>query len=186
MLKDAKGKWVETLEIEEALWNRITVEALIKAITLADSAERLLQNKGDAAICAGLYMYAVEEYGKFLLLKQYGPSSGKVKVKYKDEFRSHREKFGIAVEHLPRECITLRKGPFDPKIFAPKVFDTDDTITDCETRQAVFYSDFSESGDAIKYIPLVDPKCLEKALSRFTALALETLNTSAKHKEQKA
>lgn len=73
-------------------------ETLNGIFALLDSVERLLQNGGNEAIAAGLYMYAVEEYGKLLLLKNYRPSSGKVTIGYKNEFRNHKAKFDIAVK----------------------------------------------------------------------------------------
>ena len=146
-------------------------ETLNGIIKLLDSVEKLMQNGGDKAICAGLYTYAIEEYGK-LLLKQYGPSSGKVKIKYRNEFRSHNAKFSIAFKQLPRECTTLHKGIFDPKIFDPQIFDTPE-IADCENRQAVFYSDFANSG-GIKRVPSVDRNRLEKAVSSLKTIALGT------------
>jgi AbiV family abortive infection protein len=171
MLKDKNGKWVETLEITEELWKKIMQETLNGIIKLLDSVEKLLQNGGNEAICAGLYMYAVEEYGKLLLLKHYSPSNGKVKIKYGNEFRSHPAKFGTAIKNLPNDCITLHKGIFDPEIFDPEIFDTDE-ITDCETRQAVFYSDFTDSGDDVKSVPSVDKNRLKKAINQFKTIAL--------------
>ena len=167
MLKDKKG-WVEFLEIAENLWRRIMHEALNKAITLTDSAEKLLQNAGNEAISAGLYMYAIEEYGKFLFLKQLTPSSGKVTMKYKNGFRKHSVKFRIALKQLPNECITLRQGLFDPEIFDPAIFDTEDeVIKSCETREAVFYSDFTKTAGDIEDVPYVDRECLKNAINQF-------------------
>jgi hypothetical protein len=82
MLKDEKNKWVEELEISEDLWKKIMHETLSGILALVDSVEKLLNNGGDATVCSGLYMYAVEEYGKLQLLMGYNPSAGKVKVNY--------------------------------------------------------------------------------------------------------
>jgi hypothetical protein len=81
LLKDKKGKWVENLEVEEKLWLQIMQETLNGINALLDSVKTLLANGGNASICGGLYMYAVEEYGKLLLLKMYKPIGGKVRIK---------------------------------------------------------------------------------------------------------
>lgn len=173
VLKSKDGKWVETLEITEELWKRMMQETLNGIFGLLDSVERLLQNGGNEAIAAGLYMYAVEEYGKPLLLKNYRPSSGKVTIGYKNEFRNHKAKFDIAVKNLPKECITLHKGGFDREAFDPEAFDTDQ-IADCETRQAVFYSDFTSSGKYVKANPSVDKDLLMRAVAQLKTIALAT------------
>lgn len=171
MLKDKNGKWVETLEITEDLWKKMMQETLNGVFKLLDSAEKHLDNGGNEAICAGLYTYAVEEYGKILLLQQYKPSSGKVKIKYKNGFRNHVAKFSMAINNLPDECITLRQGVFVSGIFDPKIFDAGQ-IADCEARLAIFYSDFTDTDDNIKPVPSVDKNRLKKAINQLRTIAL--------------
>jgi len=173
LLKDAKGKWVEDLEISEELWKTIMQETLSGVIALTKSVEKLLSNGGDTAISSGLYMYAVEEYGKLLLLKSYKATSGFVRIKYRSEFRSHTAKFETAVRTLPKECTTLHVGAFDRTFFDPAAFDTDE-IADCETRQAVFYSDFTMDGQYVKRTPTVEMDLLKKAVAQLKTIALGT------------
>jgi AbiV family abortive infection protein len=173
MLKDKNGKWVETLEVTEELWIKMMQETLNGILMILDSVEKLLKTGGNSAISAGLYMFAVEEYGKLLLLKNYKPSKEIIQIKYKNEFRNHRAKFGIAIKTLPKECIILHEGAFDREAFDPEAFDTDE-IADCETRQAVFYSDFISSGDFIKPNPSVDKELLEKAVAQLKTIVLVT------------
>jgi AbiV family abortive infection protein len=174
MLKDKNGKWVKILELTEDLWKK-TIQEIPKGILrLLESAEKLLDNGGNEAICAGLYTYAVEEYGKLLLLKQYTPSAGKVKIEYKNGFLSHTKKFSLAIKYLPTECITLKKGAFDPKIFDPNVFDTKQLIADQEARMGVFYCDFLNSGNDIKPIPYVDKTLLKNAIQKLRFITLNT------------
>jgi len=174
MLKDKNGKWVELLEITEDLWKRSIQETLNGVLKLLESAEKLLDNGGNETICAGLYTFAVEEYGKILLLKQYTASNGKVKIKYRNEFRYHPKKFEIAAKNLPSECTTLSRGLFDPEIFDPSIFDTKRVIADLEARMAVFYCDFSDSGDSIKPTPQVDKELLNKVIKKLQTIALGT------------
>ena len=122
MLKDEKGKWVKILEITEELWKKCIQVTRQNILKLLESAEVLLDNGGNEAICAGLYTYAVEEYGKILLLKKCNISGGKVKIKYRNGFRFHPKKFTLAANDLPRECKTLKRGLFDPTVFDPNIF----------------------------------------------------------------
>ena len=163
------------LEIKEELWQKSIQETLNGVIMLLNSAEKLLENGGNEAICAGLYTYAVEEYGKFLLLKKCNPSNGKVKIKYKNGFLNHDEKFQIATKALPEECLALSRGMFDPRIFDPKIFDTERVVADFEARMAVFYCDFSDSGDGIKPVPQVDKQLLKKAIQKLQIITFGTL-----------
>jgi hypothetical protein len=169
MLKNAKGYWVENLPIKEDVWKNMMQETLSGVIRLLESAEKSLNNDVDVAICAGLYTYAVEEYGKLLLLKNCKPSSGMVEIRYKDWFRAHRDKFSIAIRNLPDECKTLHRGAFSRKNFSPPDFDTE-TVVDFEARLAIFYSDFTDRGE-MKRVPPVDKDLLKKAISKFKTIA---------------
>lgn len=173
MLKDKDGKWVENLEIAEELWKRTIEETLHGTVRLLQSAEKLLEGGGDEAICAGLYTYAVEEYGKILLLKQYTPSAGKVTIKFKDLFRAHSKKFGAAADNLPKECTTLKGPVFDPRVFDSRVFDTKEVIADFEARTAIFYCDLLDSADGIRPVPQVDMGRLTKAIRTLQTKTLE-------------
>jgi len=170
LLKNKNNKWVEILEITAEVWTEMIREITLDKIPmLLDCAEKLLQNGGNEAICAGIYTYAIEEYGKLLLLKKYTPVDGKVKIKYKEEFRNHTAKFGIAIKNLPTECYILSKGIFDPDIFDKQIFDVG-VLADLEARQAIFYSDFTDSAKGIKSAPSVDKDLLQKAMQQFKRL----------------
>ena len=173
-MKDAKGHWVEFLEIKEELWKKSIQETLNRIPKLLESAEKLLDNGGNEAICSGLYTYAVEEYGKVLLLKQCSPSDGKVKIKYKNGFLNHDEKFKVAAEALPEECKILSSGLWDSAIWDVDIFDTERVVADFEARMAIFYCDFLDSGDDIKPVPQVDKARLKKAINKLRLKALGT------------
>jgi AbiV family abortive infection protein len=169
-LKNKNNEWVEILEIKEELWTEMMREITLNRIPmLLDCAEKLMQSGGNEAICAGLYTYAIEEYGKFLLLKKYSPIDGKVQIRYNKKFRNHHAKFGIAVKNLPQECSILHKGIFDPHIFAKGIFD-EMVLADLEARLAIFYSDFTDSAEGIKSVPSVDKDLLQKAIQQFKGL----------------
>ena len=48
--------------------------------------------EGDPTVSAGLYTFAVEEYGKYLYLKSLEPIDGKYHIDYSNEFTSHKKK----------------------------------------------------------------------------------------------
>jgi hypothetical protein len=68
----------------------------------------------DMYIAAGLYIYAVEEFGKLLLLKNINELDGKRMVIYKKEFLSHTKKFKAAFDCLQANkydaCLLLSGG----------------------------------------------------------------------------
>lgn len=157
------------LEITEELWKKAQQETLSGIVALLDSSKKLLENGGNEAICAGLYSYAVEEYGKILLLKQYNPTNEKVKIKYKDEFTKHEDKFDTAIRKLPKECVNLRRTGFEEGF--ENGFEHKEIIADFESRMAIFYSDFDDSGIEIKSVPPIDKDKLKNAIEKLSIIA---------------
>ena len=115
-LKKANGhpemKWFSIGDIK--IYDKNGVLTLI--LKLLDSAQILFDNKGNVEICAGLYTYAVEEYGKIVLLKKSRKIDGHAKIKYFKGFRDHYTKFRLGIKNPPLECTTLRIGLVDPNI----------------------------------------------------------------------
>ena len=164
----------EFIELTEDLWKKVMYETSNRIMNLLDSSEKLLDNGGIEALCAGLYTYAVEEYGKLLLLKQYTPVSGRVKIKYRDEFRNHYKKFHEAILNLPSECTNLRSGIFDPAIFDPAIFDTQTVTSDFEARKAIFYADFADSMTEIEFVPPIERNKLKTAIGKLRIIMTKT------------
>ncbi len=175
-LKDSKNRWVKYLIIKEELRNKTIEIVRQRILKLLDSAQILFDNKGNVEICAGLYTYAVEEYGKIVLLKKSRKIDGHAKVKYNKGFRDHYTKFRLGIKNLPLECTTLRIGPFDSKIFDPKIFDTETVIADFKSRMSVFYTNFSESGANIESVPRVDEQKLKIAIVTLRKIVEEMIN----------
>ena len=174
-LKDNNGNWVVSLEITEELWMKLMQETLSGVIRLLESCEKLLANGGSEIICAGLYVYAVEEYGKLLFLKKSNQIAGKRCIIYRNKFRNHDAKFDIAIKNLPPECITLHQAAFDPADFDSADFDTENIITDNEARLNVFYADLSDDAADVKSVPFIETDLLKKAIAK---LRTETVGTS--------
>lgn len=110
-----------------------------------------------------LYTYAVEEYGKLLLIESLPEKGGIVSVPYREIFRSHGKKFKAALGTLPAECGQLARGIFDPRIFDPRIFDAEMTEATFFTRMSLLYTDIGRSGRPSTPRRL-DAKLLRKAL----------------------
>jgi hypothetical protein len=54
----------------------------------------------DIDIAAGIYIYALEEFGKLLLLKDCKKVDERYIIKYRDEFVNHRIKSSKAFDYL--------------------------------------------------------------------------------------
>ena len=180
MLKE-NGEWIEILEIADDLRKRMMQKTMVQVFKLLESAEILLDNEGGEIIGAGLYTYAIEEFGKFLVLKKSARINGKVSIKYRNEFRKyHHVKFRLAIDYLPRECTEIGVVGFEQISHAQRFeegFEEKAKISDFKARMGVFYTDFTDSGDNIKPTPVVDKARLRNAIGKFRAV-LRTLEKS--------
>ena len=131
----------------------------------ATTGRSLPDSDGLLAVAAGLYTYALEEYGKLLLVGRLPEKGGIISVPYRAIFRSHGKKFEAAREALPKGCWSAEAGIFDPRIFDPRIFDPrifDPRIFDTRgsleatfhSRTSSFYLDIEHSGDPVKPIPM--------------------------------
>lgn len=118
---------------------------------------------GLLAVAGGLYTYAVEEYGKLLLLEGLPEKGGCASVPYAEIFRRHGKKFKAAHGALPQECRRLGRGLFDPAIFGPRIFDTEAAEATFSGRTSMLYTDIGLSGSP-RVARRPDAKMLEKAL----------------------
>lgn len=172
MLKDEKGKKPCEIEISHEKWEetkQMIREGIKKKL---DASKTLIEN--DKEVSAGLYIYALEEFGKLLLLDDSNVQSGKGKINYKDEFVCHEVKFGKAFDYLQghnyNNCILLNdEGSFSPESFSWRSF-TIGLIPKTEARLSIFYVDFiytSEVTDNIDImkIPLIDVEILRKGIN---------------------
>jgi AbiV family abortive infection protein len=171
------------MEISEQLWKDLKENTLEGAKKLLDSADKLLSNDGNVAICAGLYSYAVEEYGKFLILDKYRIRKNKVNIQ-KILFKgrdSHDFKLEAAFRELPDECkyIGIRYwGNYFPKNFFLKGYFPDESSVhaDFKSRMAIFYSGLDDSWKAIKPIPLVSKNNLKVAVDKLKTYCVQCKN----------
>ena len=173
----------EIIIVNKQLLHSITSETLWKIGSLLDATRTLLNDveedevnnehfsittiTGDPTVPAGLYTFAVEEYGKFLYLKSLEPIDGKYHIDYTDKFTDHRRKFELALSNLPDECKLVHLGRKDDvKFYEPDFHD--DIIADFETRLRIFYSDFDPYflNKVTKTSPPVSAKLLKIAVQK--------------------
>lgn len=170
------------VEVDYDSWKSISQTTLYNIHYILESVKILLdknieENKeflfNHPYVAAGMYTFAIEEYGKFLLLNSIKEQNGIFQIKYKDEFRNHPKKFQKALENIPEECRLVHSGGYTNTGFTSNGFNTD-VIADFETRLGIFYSDFGENKRA-QLLPQVDLNSLSKALEQFTKLIKDTL-----------
>ena len=181
VIKNNKDKVIE-LEIDIGLRNdmvRTTRDRIIDNLEATKRFLDLIEERYDH-ICAGLFTYAVEEYGKILFLTSLSPSSpnNKIKVPYTHKnqgFLDHEHKFNLALndKDLPSSCKVLFEGGFTDTGFTKTGF-THDTLPNFDARMSVFYTDFDkENGyNSILIPPLTKRDLLVKAVGDFLEFIL--------------
>jgi hypothetical protein len=156
----SKDKWSETKHtIRDGIRKKLFAAKQILSI--------------DIDIAAGIYIYALEELGKLLLLKDCKKVERYI-IKYRDEFVNHRIKFSKAFDYLQNnnsdECIALNdESSYISESYSWKNF-SKELLAEIETRLGIFYVDFTESkNDKDKYhimqIPNRDKNKLKDAIN---------------------
>ena len=176
----------EFLTINFDTWKKICQDTLFNIHSILESVQILLDkhieenkqmNLEQPFVAAGLYTFAIEEYGKFLILSSITEQNGMFRIKYKDEFREHTKKFKKALENISDECILLNSGGFTNTGFTNTGFDTK-VIADFNTRLGIFYSDFDDT-QKVQVLPQVNSDLLSNAIIAFMRLVenkLEAFN----------
>lgn len=140
---------VERFEIEVGLRDEMRRIIRDRIIQNLEATKRFLQLGEDYKdICAGIYTYAVEEYGKILFLNDLSPTSTNpnLPIQYKatgQGFLNHRHKIDLAWDALPDSCKLLSEGGFTDTGFTQSGF-THDTPAKLETRLSIFFVDFNK------------------------------------------
>jgi hypothetical protein len=90
MLKDAKGNKPLHIDISEDQWKEMMQnirDGILRKLNAARNMETI-----DKEIAAGLYVYAVEEFGKLLLLRKASSLNGTRRVIYGTPLRRKGQK----------------------------------------------------------------------------------------------
>lgn len=153
---------------------------------ILDKTTKIIDKNSDNSIALGLYTFAIEEFGRAILLREYLKENKKTYSVSKDIFESHEMKFRKAVEKLPMECVNPVYGveisnntspdivriPVTPKghevAFAPATTGTamivGDAPIDLLTRMSCFFLDWDDSKKKWKNKPKVISGSLERGI----------------------
>ena len=95
MLENKDNEKPKEIHLKNEDWNNIKKLTLQRIVSKLESAKELLKVTGLDDVSAGLYTYALEEFGKPILLdkSEFIANKTKRKIKYKSEFTSHDIKF---------------------------------------------------------------------------------------------
>ena len=141
-----------------------------------DTLKSMISTKLDEFVCAGLYTFVIEEFGKLILLRRSQRNkSNKMSIQYAREFTNHEVKFETALDYLQlngfEDAYILNDyGGFSAKSFSWKGFSIGQLVN-LETRLSLFYSDLvldakSRNVDISKP-PFIDKAFLERAVTTF-------------------
>ena len=163
----------QEIHISKETWNEakwLIKKGIIKKLSAAKQNIDI-----DTEIAAGIYIYALEEFGKLLLLKESQMVDGKYIIKYREGFRSHEFKFNKVFDYLQNngygKCIILNNdddGAFTPDAFSWRSF-TIGLLAQTEARLGIFYVDFikfENDNYGILKIPTVDKNKLSEAINK--------------------
>lgn len=181
MITGENGYPVDCLEIEVELRDKMVSHIKNATIRNLEAIQKFLQIPGYEEICAGLYTYAVEEYGKLLYLKSLHPSppcNNKINLKYKLSFLNHPVKFRLALKELPDTCKILHEGSLTNRSYTSKSYNID-LIANFEARKRVFFADFTQDKKSIEMPPQVNKALLEKAVEKFLCCMRNVTSTSS-------
>jgi len=163
----------QEIHISKETWNE--AKQLIKTGIIKKLSAAKQNIDIDIEIAAGIYTYALEEFGKLLLLKESQTVDEKYIIKYRDGFRSHDFKFNKVFDYLQNsgygECIIVNDDDHDsfpPDAFSWKNF-TIGLLAITEARLGIFYVDFTKlENDSYKIlkIPTVNPNKLNEAINK--------------------
>jgi AbiV family abortive infection protein len=165
-------------------------KALLNASTLAGYSKDIIERGGKGVLALGLYSFAIEEYGKSILLSELLNKNQKtyhVPVELFQGKKSHDLKFKKALSILPSECTSYESGVArsisnietqtsevgikGKTIAIPAgitgIFSEGDLEVDFETRMSCFYLDWDDLNNKWKSPPKVLPEELEKTIINF-------------------
>jgi hypothetical protein len=124
----------------------------------------------DKDVAAGVYVYAVEEFGKLLLLKKATALNGMRRVIYRDEFVNHNRKFKAAFDWFQangHDPLVISETWFVDGLFAWDIIEKR-FLAETEARLLIFYSDFTYDDKnqmiVIERPPVVALDKLQKAI----------------------
>jgi hypothetical protein len=156
LLINKKGEKPTEIHIPYETWIDIIKITHCGIVQKLNAVKTLIHNEDNKVFSAGLYTFALEEFGKLLLLEKCQKiANDKVKIYYKNEFASHDKKFETAINFLRRysdtsyKCYVLSKGSYSPKTHSWRTFMIG-LVAGINTRLSILYSDFSYTTNKTK------------------------------------
>jgi hypothetical protein len=155
------------IDIPEKLWKKM-MQHVLDGVFQKLNAVKNMQTI-DLYVAAGIYIYAVEEFGKLLLLKNANVLNGTRRVVYEKEFLSHTKKFKAAFDYFQANrydsCLVLSEGDVVPSdvVWSDAIIGL---LANTGARLSVFYSDFvydNNQNIIIETPPTIDLDLLQKA-----------------------
>jgi hypothetical protein len=155
------------IDIPEKLWKKM-MQHVLDGVFQKLNAVKNMQTI-DLYVAAGIYIYAVEEFGKLLLLKNANVLNGIRRVVYEKEFLSHTKKFKAAFDYFQANrydsCLVLSEGDVVPSdvVWSDAILGL---LANTGARLSVFYSDFvydNNQNIIIETPPTIDLDLLQKA-----------------------
>ena len=139
---------------------------------------------------AGLYTFAIEEFGKLLLLKKCIIQTGICSIPYRDGFVDHSYKAKVAFDYLQEnhadECISLTRNGFSTSGFNWRGFEMG-LLADFKSRSSIFYSDviLNENNEVIGIasFPKVQEDLLISAINKIKTVVVHYQMSSFKVEE---
>ena len=191
MLENKDNEKPKEVHLKNQEWKNIKKLTRQRIISKLQSAKELLKVTGLDDVSAGLYTYALEEFGKLILLDKSEPiaNNTKRKIKYRSEFTSHDTKFEAAFDYLQDynpsgyKCYVLNdEGSYSPRSFTWRSFHIG-LLADFKARMSIFYSDLSyklnDSGELtneilIDEMPKIKRKYLSEAIDELSTIVRKT------------
>lgn len=191
MLENKDNEKPKEVHLKNQEWNDLRKLTRQGIISKLESAKKLLNATGSDDVSAGLYTYALEEFGKLLLLdkSEHIANNTKRKLRYRSEFACHDRKFEAAFDYLQNyspssyKCYVLNdEGSYSPQSYTWRSFHIG-LLADFKARMSIFYSDFSyklnENGEqtqniVIDEIPKINRKYLSDAIDELCTIVMKT------------
>lgn len=164
-----------TVNLDEQTWRVLMQEILVATRKKISSLKNMISSHQDEYICAAIYTFILEEFGKLILLSSSQINNSRREIMYTEEFTNHNRKFEAALDYLEDNefedaYILNDQSSFDPKSFSWRSFDIGQLV-DLETRLSLLYSDLEEESKTTNIIiskaPSIERKFLEKAVTTF-------------------
>ena len=176
MIETTDGHKYTCVHVTQELWLELIQRTYDGIVSKINACKKFSDYPEHNTVVAGLYMYAIEEFGKLLILKDSRrlKSSNKREIIYGDRFANHDEKFKQANLYLNNsnheKSLLLNTPSFSSKSFSGQSFNVNEVIADQIARLTVFYSDLDEVGSEYKVTQtsVVNEQALKDAISDFS------------------